>query len=124
MSTTTPTRTDRALATVERVGNRLPDPFLLFLGLFLLVGIISTGLQLAGTSVTIPGSDEETAVRGLFTSEGLTWLTVNLGANFIGFPPLVTVVTILLAVTVAERTGLLAAAIRRSLGAAPRWLLS
>jgi aminobenzoyl-glutamate transport protein len=33
------------------------------------------------------------------------------------------VVTILLAVTVAERTGLLAAAIRASLGSAPRWLL-
>lgn len=123
-TTATPTtRTDRALAAVERIGNRLPDPFLLFLGLFLLVGVISTGLQLVGTSVTIPGAEEETVVRGLFTGEGLTWLTVNLGANFIGFPPLVTVVTILLAVTVAERTGLLAAAIRASLGSAPRWLL-
>lgn len=123
-TTATPTtRTDRALAAVERVGNRLPDPFLLFLGLFLLVGVISTALQLVGTSVTIPGADEETVVRGLFTGEGLAWLTVNLGANFIGFPPLVTVVTILLAVTVAERTGLLSAAIRASLGSAPRWLL-
>ena len=88
-----------------------------------IVGVLSTVLQLVGTSVTIPGADEETAVRGLFTGEGLAWLTVNLGANFIGFPPLVTVVTILLAVTVAERTGLLAAAIRASLGSAPRWLL-
>lgn len=124
MSTTAaPTRTDRALAAVERIGNRLPDPFLLFLGLFLLVGVLSTALQLAGTSVTIPGADEETAVRGLFTGEGMTWLTTNLGANFIGFPPLVTVVTILLAVTVAERAGLLAAAIRATLGSAPRWLL-
>ena len=120
---TTMTRTDRALAAVERAGNRLPDPFLLFLGLFLLVGVLSTLLQLLGTAVTIPGADEETAVRGLFTGEGLTWLTVNLGANFIGFPPLVTVVTILLAVTVAERTGLLSASIRASLGSAPRWLL-
>lgn len=117
------TRTDRALAAVERIGNRLPDPFLLFLGLFLLVGVVSTVLQLLGTAVTIPGADDETVVRGLFTGEGLTWLTVNLGANFIEFPPLVTVVTILLAVTVAERTGLLAAAIRASLGSAPRWLL-
>ena len=118
-----PTRTDRLLGGVERVGNRLPDPFLLFLGLFLLVGVISTVLELAGTTVTIPGTDEPTAVRGLFTGEGLAWLTVNLGPNFIGFPPLVTVVTILLAVTVAERTGMLGAAIRVSLGSAPRWLL-
>ena len=117
------TRTDRALARVETIGNKLPDPFLLFLGLFLLVGVISTALAAAGTSVTIPGSDEPTVVRGLFTGEGLTWLTVNLGANFIGFPPLVTVVTILLAVTVAERTGMLGATIRVALGSAPRWLL-
>jgi aminobenzoyl-glutamate transport protein len=122
-TTVSRTRTDRLLAVVERVGNKLPDPFLLFLGLFLLVGVISTALELAGTSVTIPGTDEPTVVQGLFTGEGLTWLTVNLGANFIGFPPLVTVVTILLAVTVAERTGMLGAAIRVSLGSAPRWLL-
>lgn len=124
MSQTQPlTRSDRLLAGVERLGNRLPDPFLLFLGLFLLVGVVSTLLQLLDVSVTVPGADEATAVRGLFTGEGLTWFTVNLGPNFIGFPPLVTVVTILLAVTVAERTGLLAAVIRVSLGSAPRWLL-
>lgn len=117
------TRTDRFLDVIERVGNKLPDPFMLFLGLFLFVGVLSTVLQLLGVSVTIPGSDEATAVRGLFTGEGMTWLTVNLGANFIGFPPLLTVVTILLAVTVAERTGLLSAVIRVSLGSAPKWLL-
>ena len=54
----TMTRSDRMLAGVERVGNKLPDPFMLFLGLFLFVGVVSTGLQLAGTSVTIPGTDE------------------------------------------------------------------
>ncbi len=122
-SVATATRTDRLLNGIERVGNKLPDPFMLFLGLFLFVGVISTVLQLADVSVTIPGTDEPTAVRGLFTGEGLTWLTVNLGPNFIEFPPLVTVVTILLAVTVAERTGLLSAVIRVSLGSAPRWLL-
>ncbi len=122
-STASATRTDRLLTSIERVGNKLPDPFLLFLGLFLLVGVISTALQLADVAVTIPGTSERTAVRGLFTGEGMTWLSVNLGPNFIGFPPLVTVVTILLAVTVAERTGMLGALIRMTLGSAPRWLL-
>jgi aminobenzoyl-glutamate transport protein len=117
------TRADRVLARVERVGNRLPDPFLLFLGLFLLVGAVSTALHATGTSVTLPGADESTAVRGLFTGEGLAWFTANVGANFIGFPPLETVLTILLAVTVAERTGMLAAGIRMVLGSAPRWAL-
>ena len=121
--TDTLTRTDRFLSGVERAGNKLPDPFLLFLWLFLLVGVISTFLQLGGVSVTIPGSDESTAVRGLFTGEGMSWFTANIGANFIAFPPLETVLTILLAVVVAERTGMLAAGIRMLLGSAPRWAL-
>ncbi|SDD33191.1 AbgT family transporter [Auraticoccus monumenti] len=125
MSTATAplTRTDRLLAGVERAGNKLPDPFILFLGLFLLVGIISTVLDLAGTEVTLPGAEEPRAVRGLFTSAGLTWFTTSVGENFIGFPPLQTVLTILLAVTVAERTGFLGAGVRLLLGSAPRWAL-
>ena len=121
--TATVTRTDRLLVGIERAGNRLPDPFLLFLGLFLLVGLVSTALAWGGVSVTIPGEDEATVVRGLFTGEGLAWLTVNLVPNFIAFPPLGTVLTILLAVTVAERTGMLSAGIRMILGSAPRWAL-
>lgn len=114
---------DRVLRWVERVGNKLPDPFILFLGLFLIVGVISTILAWTGAKVTVPGAAEPRAVRGLFTTEGLTWLTANLGSNFIGFPPLLTVLTILLAVTVAERTGFLGAGVRLLLGSAPRWAL-
>ena len=117
------TRVDKVLGGVERVGNKLPDPFMLFLGLFVVVGLVSTAMALAGTQVTVPGADEPVVVRGLFSGQGLTWLTSNLGENFIGFPPLATVLTILLAVTVAERTGLLGAAVRVLLGSAPRWLL-
>lgn len=81
-------------------------------------------MALSGVVVTVPGSDEgPIAIRGLFTGEGLTWLTANLGANYVGFPPLQTVLTILLAVGVAERTGLLAAGVRVAFGSAPRWLL-
>lgn len=117
------TRIDKVLGGVERVGNKLPDPFILFLGLFLVVGVISTILKLAGAQVLIPGAEEPVVVKGLFTGQGLTWLTANIGQNFIGFPPLATVLTILLAVTVAERTGMLGAGVRLLLGSAPRWLL-
>ena len=39
------TWTDRALDLVERGGNKLPHPFWLFCGLFLLVGLLSAGLK-------------------------------------------------------------------------------
>ena len=115
--------TDRLLAGVERVGNRLPDPFILFLLLFGAVAIASTAMAWANVSVTVPGSDEATRIRGLFTAEGMSWLTTTLGENYLGFPPLATVLPILLAVGVAEKSGLLAAMIRRAFGAAPRWAL-
>ena len=113
----------RLLDAVERVGNRLPEPFTLFLALFLVVAVASTAMAWAGVTVEIPGSDDVTEIRGFFTGEGLVWLTENLGANYVGFPPLVTVLPILLAVGVAEKSGMLAAAIRRLIGSAPRWAL-
>lgn len=114
---------DRFLNTVERVGNKLPEPFTLFLGLFLITGIISTILAWQGTTVQVPGSEEVTEIHGLFTAEGLTWLTTTMGDNYLGFPPLVTVLPILLAVGVSEKTGFLAVAVRSIFGSAPRWFL-
>ncbi|MEN5072512.1 AbgT family transporter [Isoptericola cucumis] len=117
-------RTDRFLAAVERVGNRLPEPFTLFLVLFAVIAVASTGMALAGVTVQMPGTDEVVEVKGLFTAVGMTWLTENLGANFVGFPPLVTVLPILMAVGVAEKSGLLPAAVRVVFGSAPRWALA
>ncbi len=118
-----PTRTDRLLGGIERIGNALPEPFILFAILFLVVALISTGMAAADVQVTVPGAEEPTVVRGLFSVEGLGWLFTTLVENFIGFPPLGTVLTILLAVGLAERSGLLVAFIRLVFGGAPRWAL-
>ena len=115
--------TDRILDGVERLGNKLPEPFMLFLILFAVTGIVSTAMAWAGVEVTVPGSDESTVIKGLFTGEGMTWLTANLGINYIGFPPLVTVMPILLAIGIAQHSGLLAAAIRKLFGTSPAWML-
>lgn len=122
-SPTRPSRADRFLGRVERLGNRLPEPFTLFLILFLVIALVSTAMALADVTVQVPGADDVTRIQGLFTPEGLTWFTQNIGINYIGFPPLVTVLTIWLAVGVAEKTGLLAAGVRAVFGSAPRWAL-
>src|SRR5699024_1760007 len=115
--------TDRRLTRVEWAGTTLPEPFMLFLILFAITGVVSTAMAWAGVSVTVPGTDEPTVIRGLFTGEGMTWLTTNLGANYVGFPPLVTVLPILLAIGIAQHSGLLGAAIRKLFGSSPAWLL-
>nr|WP_167995790.1 AbgT family transporter [Arthrobacter pigmenti] len=108
---------------VERVGNKLPEPFALFLWLLLAVGAISTVVSWFGVSTTLPDSGEIVPVLGLFTGEGITWLMTTAVSNFIGFPPLGVVITLLLAVGVAERTGLLMALVKSTLGKAPAWAL-
>ncbi|MGP9734938.1 AbgT family transporter [Brachybacterium sp. AOP42-C2-15] len=123
---TTPTKTgftDRALNWVEWAGNKLPEPFMLFMVLFVITGLVSTGMQMGGVVVIVPGSEEPTVIKGLFTGEGMAWLTTNLGINYIGFPPLVTVMPILLAIGIAQHSGLLAAGIRKLFGSSPAWLL-
>ena len=42
----TTTRTDRLLGGIERAGNKIPEPFLLFVGLFSILAVVSTGLAL------------------------------------------------------------------------------
>ncbi|MFE1084463.1 AbgT family transporter [Brevibacterium sediminis] len=126
MSTTTDGKVgfgQRTLDWIERIGNKLPEPFTLFLGLFIITGLVSTAMAMAEVTVAIPGGDETIAIKGLFTGEGLSWLTTTMGDNYIGFPPLATVLPILLAVGVAEKSGMLAAAVRIAFGKSPKWLL-
>lgn len=115
--------TDRLLGGIERAGNKLPEPFLLFLILFLVTGIVSTVMAWLGVVVEVPGSEEPTVIKGLFTGEGLAWLTTSLGENYMGFPPLITVMPILLGIGIAQHSGLLAAGIRALFGGSPAWLL-
>ncbi|MDA2812760.1 AbgT family transporter [Nocardiopsis sp. RSe5-2] len=112
----------RVLDAVERAGNRLPEPFLLFLLLFLAVGAASALMAALGTTVDLPDGGTE-PIRSLFSAEGLAWFTTTLVDNFIGFPPLGVVLTVLLGVGVAQRSGLLTALVRRAFGRAPRWML-
>src|SRR5699024_4165230 len=115
--------TDRLLNRVEWAGIKLPEPFMLILILFAITGAVSTAMAWAGVSVTVPGTEEPTVIKGLFTCEGMTWLTTNLGEYYVGFPPLVTVLPILLAIGIAQHSGLLGAAIRKLFGSSPAWML-
>ncbi|ASO23109.1 aminobenzoyl-glutamate transport protein [Actinoalloteichus hoggarensis] len=116
-------RLDRVLDWIERAGNRLPEPFILFVLLTLVVAVVSTVMAGLDVSILIPGEAEPTPIRGAFTGEGVEFMFTGLAANFIEFPPLQTVVTIMLGVGLAERTGLLAALIRLAFGNAPKRLL-
>ena len=122
-STAEQSRLDAALTVVERVGNRIPHPFVLFAYLLGIVAVVSTLLDLAGVTVSVPGEGQPTEVNGLLTGEGITWFLTSFVENFMLFPPLGNVVVMLLAIGVAERTGLLKTAVTAAFSRAPRSLL-
>ncbi|MFP5020833.1 AbgT family transporter [Pseudonocardia phyllosphaerae] len=121
LTTTSPV--DRAIAGVERLGNRLPHPMYLFLYLFALIAVGSTVGAWLGASVVVPGSAEPTVVRGFLSADGVLWLLDSFIDNFIEFPPLATVMLIVVGVGIAERTGLINAAIAALFAHVPRGLV-
>ncbi len=52
-----------SLDIIERVGNKLPDPFVLFVGLALLMVVVSYIFSLFNASVVHPGSGEEIPIK-------------------------------------------------------------
>jgi aminobenzoyl-glutamate transport protein len=114
---------DRALGAVERLGNRLPNPFVLFVGLFLLIALASAVAAALGATVELPGTPEPTSVRSVLSGEGVVHLLSNVVDNFVGFPALGPVLTVVLGVGVAQRTGALEAAVRLVFSHVPRSLV-
>jgi aminobenzoyl-glutamate transport protein len=118
------TRLDRVLNGIERAGNRLPHPFLLFV--YLAVGVMIVSAVVAGLGVTVedPGSGDTVAIRSLFSGEGVQFILEETIENFTGFPPLGLVLGLMLGIGLADKAGLLESAIRRTVELAPAWSIS
>lgn len=97
----------RSFAAIERVGNRLPHPFWLFWMLALGVIALSWLLASLGVSATAPGTEDVVVARSLVSQEGLAFMIGEAVTNFATFPPLATILTVMLGIAVAERSGLL-----------------
>ena len=100
------------LGWIEKIGNKLPDPFWLFVILAGVVAVSSWLASKAGLSAIDPASGEEIHVESLLTGENISRMVTDAVENFIAFPPLGVILAVMLGVAVAEQTGLLAAMIR------------
>ncbi|MED1822951.1 AbgT family transporter [Brevibacillus agri] len=98
---------------VERVGNKLPNPFMLFLYLIAALMIITAVLSIFHVTAVDPIKNEQVQVKNLLSQEGLQWLLPNIIKNFSGFLPLGSILTLMLGVGLAEKVGLLEAVIRK-----------
>ncbi|WP_211654239.1 AbgT family transporter [Planococcus alpniumensis] len=109
---------------IEKWGNRLPDPFFIFVYLAVFVVLLSWLVSSLGTTVVHPGTGEELAIQSIVSGEGIRYILAETINNFTGFAPLGLVLVMMLGIGLAERVGLMETAIKKSILNAPKSLIT
>jgi aminobenzoyl-glutamate transport protein len=108
---------------VERIGNRLPDPALLFLLLLVVVWVASALLSQVDYQAIDPRTGEPLQVQNLLTGSSLVAFASGMVGTFVNFHPLGVVLVAMLGIGVADHTGFIRAGLRALLAAtSPRLL--
>lgn len=131
------TRQRGFLGFVERAGNLLPEPTMIFVWLILVLVALSALGQWVGWSASLAFSGEEApdwatleggvltySATSLFSEENVRRLLTEMPRTMSGFAPLGLILVIMLGAAVAERSGMFSALIRVSLAKAPKAILT
>ena len=114
----------RLLNAIERAGNKLPNPFMLFIYLAILVILASWLLSASGASVVHPKTGETLAIQNLASGAGVQYMLTSMLTNFTGFAPLGLVLAMMMGIGLADKVGLLDYAIKKSILKSPPALLT
>lgn len=123
---------DKFIDAVERVGNKLPHPFWLFVSLSIIVMILSFIMAKSGMEVTYlkaskiatdAPTEVTVGVNNLLSKENIQNLFTNFTSTYSGFAPLGLVMIMMLGVGMLEETGMLSALIRKTILGAPASML-
>lgn len=102
----------RTLNFIERTGNRLPHPTILFVYLCLFVFSLSALLSFIGVSAVHPVTGQIVEVKNLASGWGLREMLLKAVTNFTGFAPVGTVIVAMLGIGFAEHSGLISALLK------------
>ena len=132
-----PERQRGLLGAVERVGNMLPDPVMIFvymIGLLMLLSALGSWLgwtasisydgEKAPEFATLSGGILAYTATSLFSEENIARLLTDMPRTLTSFAPLGLILVVIFGAAVAERAGLFSALIRKSLRSAPRAVLT
>jgi aminobenzoyl-glutamate transport protein len=120
---------------VERVGNKVPHPAVIFFILIALVILLSHLFHWLGTTVTYEVINPEThkveettaAVNSLLTADGIRFMLTSMVRNFANFGPVGIILVVMIGVGLAEQAGLINALIKKIVIVTPRkavtWIL-
>ncbi len=108
---------------IEVMGNKLPHPFWMFVWICILVVILSAITAFYGVDATHPDTGERIVAESLVTGDGLRRFVQEMVTNFAHFAPLGLVLVMLMGVSIAERSGLLAVVMRGIAFAVPNKIM-
>ncbi|MGM0549230.1 MAG: AbgT family transporter, partial [Bacillota bacterium] len=111
--------TDRLLNRIERTGNKLPHPVILFFIFSVCVLFLSWFVSLFEVAVNHPGTGETIRAVNLLSKSGIRRIFTEAVGNFTGFAPLGVVLVAMLGVGVAEKSGLISAVLKKTVLSAP-----
>ncbi len=117
----------RILDVVERVGNRVPHPVMIFVILIGIVILLSHLLYMLGASVSYQVVNLETdsvehtttVARSLLSVDGIRFMFTGVVQNFMSFNAVGVIIVAMVGVGVAEEAGLVGALIRKLVVVAP-----
>lgn len=126
------TAMQRILDTVERVGNSVPHPVVIFLILIAAVLVLSHVLYALGATVSYQVINPDThqvetattAARSLLTVDGIRDIYVRLVPNFMAFTAVGLLIVAMVGAGVAEESGLVKALIRKLVLVSPQGALT
>ena len=114
----------RFLDGVEKLGNKLPDPAMLFIVLLGVVMVLSWVLSQVSFDIINPRTSAPVEVTNLLAGTALTEFIANMVTVFTSFPPLGVVLVSMMGLAVAEHSGFIHAGLRALMSVTAKSLLT
>lgn len=114
---------DRGLSMIERAGNKMPDPVMVFIILIGVIILASWFFSAIGTEAIHPGTGEVVQVENLLTRTNIIRMIEEAVSNFTGFPALGLVLVVMLGIGLAEESGYFEALLTSVVEKAPKRLV-
>lgn len=114
----------RSLDLIEKAGNKLPDPAILFFLLLIVIWILSAIMANFNFAEIDPRTGEALVINNLLTGNALANFLASMVTVFTSFAPLGIVLVAMLGVGVAEYSGFINAGLKTALGVTPRSLIT
>ncbi len=126
-------KVQRFINFVEKAGNKLPHPFMLFVSLGIIVLLISFISSKLGVSVTYMSASKNASeatkevtvtVRNLLEAGYIREFLVNFVSTYVNFPPLGLIMIMMLGIGYVQDTGFFNALMRKTLLGAPAFTVT